>query len=109
MLPVRGSIVWVRTTAATGCVVRFSRIATCPVLRQPNAATARSILPSPLKSAASTLATRGQPSSQNAPYLPFAEAAQPDRGALGVIGREELAHVGDEQIRHAVLVDVGRG
>ena len=49
---------------------RFSRMAICPVFRQPKAATARSVLPSPLKSAASTSATRGQPSSQNAPNLP---------------------------------------
>ena len=72
MLPARGSIVCVTNEGCDGLLVRFSSTATCPVLRQPNAATARSILPSPLKSAASMLATLGQPSSQNAPYLPFA-------------------------------------
>ena len=39
--------------------------------------------------------------------LALRQAAHPDHGALGVIGREELAHFGDEQILHAVLVDVG--
>ena len=70
-----------------GFVVWFSRIAICPVLRQPNAATARSVLPSPLKSAASTSATRGQPSSQKAPNLPAAEPAHPDHAPL--CGRPE--------------------
>ena len=35
------------------------------------------------------------------------QAAHPDHGALVVIGREELAHFRDEEILHAVLVDVG--
>ena len=35
------------------------------------------------------------------------QATHPDRGPLGVIGREELAHFRDEEILHAVLVDVG--
>ena len=70
MLPVRGSMMWVMNDGCDGLVVWFSRIATEPVLRQPKAATARSGLPSPLKSAASTSAMRGQPSSQKALYLP---------------------------------------
>src|SRR3712207_6868027 len=41
-------------------VVRFSRTRISPVLRQPNTATARSSLPSPLKSAACTSATRSE-------------------------------------------------
>ena len=35
------------------------------------------------------------------------QATHPDHGALGVIGREELPHLRDEEILHAVLVDVG--
>ena len=86
--------------------MRFSRIATCPLFRHPKAATARLILPSPLKSAASMLATRGQPSSQNAPNFPFARPRIQMTAPLGVIGGKELPHLGHEQILDAVLVDV---
>ena len=79
-----------------------------PILRQPNAATARSSLPSPLKSAASTSATRGQPSSHIATELPVAEPAHPDHRAVVVIGGKELAQVGDQQILDAVFVEIHR-
>ena len=107
MPPARGSMVCFVNEGWVGTVVLFSMTAISPVFRQPNAATRRSFRPSPLKSAVSTSATLGHPSSQKAPNLPFASAAQPDDGALVVIGGEELAEVADEQILDAVLVDVG--
>ena len=67
-------------------------------------------LPSPLKSAASTLGdARPAVQPERGAELPLAEPAQPDHGALLVIGGKELAHVGDEQILDAVRVDVGEG
>ena len=54
------------------------------------------------------VATRGQPSSQNAPNLPPAGRAS-RHGALRVVGRKELAHLGHQQILGAVPIDVGNG
>ena len=100
-------MVWVVKEGWDGLTVRFSRIATCPVLRHPNAATARSILPSPLKSAASTLAILRPAIEPERAELPLRQAPHPDDRPFRVIGWEELPHLGDEQILDAVLVDVG--
>ena len=90
-----------------GLAVRFSRIATCPVFRHPNAATARSILPSPLKSAASTLAT-GPAIEPERAELPLRQP-RIQITALRRDRRKELAHLGHQQILDAVLVDVRDG
>jgi len=87
-------------------VVWFSRTAICPVVWNPKAATARPFFRSPLKSAASTSATRGQPSSQKVPNFPFGRPAQPDHRAFLMIVGEELAEIRDEEILKSVAVDV---
>ena len=62
MAPGRGSMTRVTKEGRALFTEWFSRTLRLPTLRHPNAATARSSLRSPLKSAASTSATRGQPS-----------------------------------------------
>ena len=49
----------------------------------------------------------GNPSAQNPPNFPLPSAAHPDDRAVGVIAREELAEIRDEQILQSVPVDVG--
>ena len=107
MLPARGSIVWVTNDGCDGLLVRFSSTATCPVLRHPNAATARSGLAIAVEVRRIDAGDARPAVEPERAVFALRQAAHPDRGALGVIGREELAHFGDEEILHAVLVDVG--
>ena len=78
----------------------------CPVVRHPNAATAGSFLPSPLKSPGFDVGDPGRPSAQNPPNFP-SPSAHPDHRSVGVVAWQELTEVGDEQVLASVLVDVG--
>ena len=87
----------------------FSMIAICPVFRHPNAATSE-IVPAIAVEVGGLDVGDPRPAVEpEGAELAVAESAQPDDGALVVIGREELAEIGDEQILDAVLVDVGQG
>ena len=76
-------------------------------LRQPKTATMRSSLPSPLKSAACTSATRPTPSSRvigvKVPSaLPRSQTTLPTGRSVGV----EAAEVGDDDVLDAVAVEI---
>ena len=87
-------------------MVWFSSTEIRPTFRQPKAATARSSLPSALKSAACTSATRGNPGRLAFLKVPLAASAAVPVGPVGHNARRVLAMLRDPARTALVLVAV---